>query len=83
MLGNSIWFEGIETIQISILDQEKFRDFNSQWSSDFSSICLLMIIITTIGDFNDSFHLFDHFSRFRVILVIFESVFYLSFIKKI
>ena len=65
MLSNSKWFEGIETIQISILDQKKFRDFNSQWSSDYPSFFLLMIIITSIEDFKGFFfHPFDHFSKF-------------------
>ena len=55
MLSNSKWFEEIETIKISILDQKKFRDFHSQWSSDYPSIFLLVFIITSIREFKGFF----------------------------
>ena len=82
LLSNSKWSEEIETIKISILDQKKFRDFNSQWSSDYPSFFLLMIFITSIVDFRG--FLFSSVRSFcRSFWWIFESVFYLSFIQKI
>ena len=81
LLSNSKWFEGIETIEISILDQKKFRDFYSQWSSDNPSFILLVIFNTPIGDFKGFFSSVRSF--FQSFWWIFESAFYISFIQKI